>query len=438
MNLGDFFSPGELAAWSDQRLTCHLLYFTAAGIKLMFLIIVAFSSLREAIARRATATADWLYSRRTLAAVGKLLPPLRGVARIFERLGSGGNAVDLPRTQWLTDIFYPVYLILFWAVLILPLNFFSDYVYEHEMGLSTSTLARWWSDWAISLGLTLSFAAFLGLGLFGLARRLRRTWWLWLWGAVIGVLLLWSMLTPYRARIYNEFTELPAGALKESIEQVMQKAGFVLEHVEVVDTSRRSRRANAFIMGEGPTKRVVLSDNLVKGFHPREIQFAIAHEAGHEKDRHPLRTWLTTSLAALLFLLICRLILWSAPRRKHWHLSLHADPRTLPMILLAAQLLFMLNNPLSAHLDRQEEMKADQEALKLTEDPTAYCSLIVRLTRLNQQDPDPPTWARWYFRHHPTAKERLELGFDWAKKKDSPTNKHAIPLKIPDEITAGP
>jgi STE24 endopeptidase len=435
MNLGDFFSPAELAAWSDQRLTCHLLYFTAAGIKLLFLLVVAFSSAREAIGRWAVATADWLYSRRTLAFAGRYFPPFRILVRAFEKLGSGGRSIDLEKTQWLTDIFYPVYLILLWAVLILPLNFFSDYIYEHEMGLSTSTLARWWSDWAISLGLTLSFAAFLGLGLFGLARRLRRTWWLWLWGAVIGALLLWSMLTPYRARIYNQFTELPDGPLRSSIEQVLQKAGFELERVEVVDTSRRSRRANAFLMGEGPTRRVVLSDNLVKGFHPREIQFAIAHEAGHEQDKHPLRAWLTTSLAALLFLLICRLILWSAPKR--FHLSPHADPRTLPLILLAAQLLFMANNPLSAYLDRQEEIKADQEALQLTEDPTAYCSLIVRLTRLNQQDPDPPTWARWYFRHHPTAKERLELGFNWAKKKGTWIDKHEIPLRVPGGSTGG-
>ena len=306
MSLGDFFSSGELAAWSDQRLTCHLLYFTAVGIKLLFLVSIAFSSLREAIARFAATTVDWLYTRRTLAFTGKVLPPLRGVVRIFERLGCGGKAVDLPRTQWLVDIFYPVYLLLLWALLILPLGFFSDYVYEHELGLSTITLSRWWSDWAIELSLTLSFAAFLGLGLFGLARRLRRTWWLWLWGAVIGTLLLWSMLTPYRARIYHDFEKLPDGPLRQSVGQILQKAGFEAKRVEVVNTSKRSRRADAFIMGEGPTRRVVLSDNLVKAFHPREIRVAIAHEVGHELNEHPLRTWLTTSLAALLFLLICR------------------------------------------------------------------------------------------------------------------------------------
>ncbi len=437
MNLGDFFSPQELAAWSEHRLTCNLLYFTAVGIKLFFLSVVAFSSVRDAIARWAAATADWLYARRTLAALGRLLPPLRGVVKIFERLGSGGKAAGLDKTQWLNDVFYPVYLTLFWAVLVLPLSFFSAYVYEHELGISTCTLSRWWSDWVIGLGLSLSSAALLGLGLFGLARRLRRTWWLWLWGAVVGALLLWTLLSPYRARIYNQFTELPDGALKQSIEQVMQKAGFALERLEVVDTSRRSRRANAFIMGEGPTKRVVLSDNLLAGFHPREIRFAIAHEAGHELDRHPLRTWLTTSLAALLFLLICRLILWSAPRSRRLRLGPHADPRALPLIILAAQLLFMANSPLSAYLDRREEVKADREALKLTEDPTAYCSLIVRLTRLNQQDPDPPAWARWYFRHHPTTKERLDLAFSWAKIKGTPINILEIPLRLPGGSTDG-
>jgi STE24 endopeptidase len=431
VNLGDFFSPGELAAWSDQRLTCHLLYFTAVGIKLLFLVGVTCSSLREAIARFATTTANWLYARRTLAFTGKALPPLRGVVGIIERLGSGGKAVDLPKTQWLVDIFYPVYLLMLWALLVLPLSFFSDYIYEHELGLSTTTLSRWWSDWAIGLVLTLSCAALLGLGLFGLARRLRRTWWLWLWGAVVGALFLWSMLTPYRARIYHDFQELPDGPLRQSIGQVMQKAGFELERVNVVDTSKRSRRANAFIMGAGPTRRVVLSDNLVEAFHPREIQVAIAHEAGHEINKHPLRTWLTTSIAALLFLLICRLILWSAPKSRRLKLSPHADPKTLPLIFLAANLLFLINNPISAHLDRQEEQKADQEALKLTEDPTAYCSLLIRLTRINQHDPDPKAWARWYFRHHPTTKERLEFGFKWAESQGTPIDKHAIPLPAP-------
>ena len=38
MDLAAFFSPEELAAWSAQRVTSQLLYFTALGIKLTFLI----------------------------------------------------------------------------------------------------------------------------------------------------------------------------------------------------------------------------------------------------------------------------------------------------------------------------------------------------------------------------------------------------------------
>jgi len=38
MDLAAFFSPEELAAWSDQRVVSHALYATALGIKLLFLI----------------------------------------------------------------------------------------------------------------------------------------------------------------------------------------------------------------------------------------------------------------------------------------------------------------------------------------------------------------------------------------------------------------
>ena len=362
MDLAAFFSPEELAAWSAQRVTSHLLYFTALGIKLTFLITVTFSGLHLTIRR-------WCET----------------IAR---------------QRQLLIDLLFPVILMFLWSLLILPMEFFSDYIHEHQLGLSTITLSLWWVDWLKDLGLTMFYAAALGLGLFGLARRLPRSWWLILWSAVIGALVLWSMLTPYRARIYHDFTPLPEGQLKQSIQSLMSKTDLTIEDIEVVDTSRRSRRANAVIMGEGPTKKIILTDTLIQNFHPREIAFALAHEAAHQKNDHPARTWLINALAALLFLGIVRLILWRTPRIKLLGIKDHADPAVLPLILLVMQLIFLANNPLSAYLDRNEETQADQDALELTQD----------------------------FRLHPTTKERIRLGFDFAKDNDIPLDQSDLPL----------
>jgi len=392
MDLAAFFSPEELAAWSDQRVVSHALYATALGIKLLFLITATFTGLHQVIGR-------WCES-----IAGK--------------------------RQYLIDLLYPVLLMLLWSLLILPLEFYSDYIHEHQLGLSTITLGLWWTDWFKDLGMTMLFSAALGVGLFGLARRLPRSWWVILWAAVIGALVLWSMLSPYRARIYHDFTPLQDGPLKQSIESLMKKAGLEIEDIEVVDTSKRSRRANAVIMGEGPTRKVVLTDTLVQNFPAREIAFALAHEAAHEKHDHPTRTWLINALAALLFLGIVRLILWRSPKIALLKIKNHADPAVLPLILLVMQLIFMANNPLSAYLDRQEEIQADQEALDLTRDPAAYCSLMIRLNRQNQTDPDPPALTRWYFRHHPTTRERIQLGFDFAKAENIPLDQSELPLGI--------
>ncbi len=429
MDLGLFFSAEELATWADLRTTSHLLYFTSLGIKLSFLILMLLAGVHLAIRRLADSMAAGLYNRPTLQKIGARLPPLRGVVRIFEKLGSRKSSAA-ERPQWLVDAFFPILFLLLYSLLTLPLRFFSGYILEHERGLSNITLAQWWLDMLKSLGIGCFFGAFLGIGLFGLARRLRRSWWLWLWGAVAGGLIVWSMLSPYRARIYNQFTPLEEGELKASIESVLKQAGFELARVEVVDTSRRSKRVNAFIMGEGPTKRVVLSDNLVAGFHPREIKVAIAHEAGHHLNEDQTRAWLTTALAALLFLALCRLIFWLAPKSKRLGLRQEADPAVLPLIILVLQLLFMANGPLSAYLDRQEERAADRQALRLTEDPVAFCSLMIRLNRLNQTDPDPPAWVKLYFHHHPPTVERLDFGFSWAKQNGINLGPGALPLPI--------
>ncbi|MBW1808099.1 MAG: M48 family metalloprotease [Deltaproteobacteria bacterium] len=429
MDLGLFFSPEELATWADLRTTSHMLYFTSLGIKLLFLSLMLVAGVHLAIRRLADSMASGLYNRPTLKKIGAKVAPLRGVVRVFEKLGRGKSSSG-DRSQWLVDAFFPILFVLIYSLLTLPLRFFSGYILEHERGLSNISLAQWWIDMLRSLGIGCFFSAFLGIGLFGLARRLRRSWWLWLWGAVAGGLIVWSILSPYRARIYNQFTPLEEGKLKTSIESIMKKAGFELSRVEVIDTSRRSKRVNAFIMGEGPTKRVILSDNLVAGFHPREIKVAIAHEAGHLINEDQARTWMTTALAALLFLALCRLIFWLAPKSKRLGLRPGVDPAILPLIILVLQLLFMANGPLSAYLDRIEERAADREALRLTEDPVAFCSLMIRLNRLNQSDPDPPGWVKWYFHHHPSTADRLDFGFSWAEQNGISLGPGALPLPV--------
>lgn len=413
-----FFSPAELAAWSAQARVDDWLWLSWLGLRLAFLIGLLVFGIHLAL-------------RRGLERLAGRLPPAGRGARWLRPLSRLSDPSGQRPGRWLVDALYPAALMALWTVVALPLSFFSSYLLGHERGLLTMGPGLWWSDWAKGLALRSLFFALLGLGLFGLARRLPRSWWLWLWSAVVGMLLVWTMTSPLRARVFHDFEPLPAGPVRSAVAGLMDEAGYALDDIQLVDTSRRSHHAVAYVMGQGPTRRVVLGDNLVRRFHPREIRVALAHELGHEQRDHRGRGLVTMALAALLFLGLVRLLLWWAPRWRRLGLAADADPAVLPLVLLAALLLFNLNGPLSAWLDRREEVEADRAGLELTRDPVAFCSLMVRLARTNQADPDPPAWRQWLLAHHPSVRQRLEFALDWAAAEGVPVDPQAIPLPSP-------
>jgi STE24 endopeptidase len=107
-----------------------------------------------------------------------------------------------------------------------------------------------------------------------------------------------------------------------------------------------------------------------------------------------------------------------------------ADLALLPVLLLVLQVLFLFNQPVSAALSRAEEAEADNEALQLTQDPAAFCSLMVRLARINQSDVHPPAWVRWFYMHHPSIIERIQAGLVWAKHNGIHIDPSTIPLAL--------
>ena len=66
---------------------------------------------------------------------------------------------------------------------------YEDYFREHKYGLATQTFGPWMGDQLKGLGVRIwCWAALLAMLLFGVVRRLPRTW--WIWGAVVTYLFL--------------------------------------------------------------------------------------------------------------------------------------------------------------------------------------------------------------------------------------------------------
>jgi len=70
--------------------------------------------------------------------------------------------------------------------------------------------------------------------------------------------------------LFNRFEPLPRGPLRSDVLALARTAGIRVSEVYVMDASRRTTGANAYVAGLGATKRIVLYDTLVRDFPPAD------------------------------------------------------------------------------------------------------------------------------------------------------------------------
>ena len=172
----------------------------------------------------------------------------------------------------------------------LPFSAYSQFGIESRFGFNRMTARLFLLDLAKSLGLTLALFTPLLYLLFRLVRA-TPLWWLWSFALFTGVQLLLAVLYPRLiAPLFNRFTPLPAGPLRETLEELARRLGFRARGIFLMDGSRRSGHGNAYFTGLGRSKRIVLFDTLVKELTPEQTAAVLAHEIGHQKKRHvPVR-----------------------------------------------------------------------------------------------------------------------------------------------------
>jgi STE24 endopeptidase len=286
------------------------------------------------------------------------------------------------------------------------------------VGLATQA----WSDWAVdvvkSAGIGAVTAAIGGLAAVALVRRFPRNW--WAPGAVLviayGVVTIWLypiLIDP----IFNRFEKLKSGQLRSDVMQLADRAGVDVGEVFRVDASRRTSAANAYVIGLGHSKRVVLYDNLIEDFPRDEVRLVVAHELGHQKHNDLLRglAWLALVAPAGTFL--------TQALAERFGRSVHlGDPRArpgpsaLPAIALAIGLTGFALGVASTALSRPVEATADSFALNLTRDPRDFIQFERRITIRNVGDPDPPSVYQVLFGTHPTTVERIGAGVAWREQ----------------------
>jgi len=226
----------------------------------------------------------------------------------------------------------------------------------------------------------------------------------WIYAWLVATLLMLFMNLFYSkllVPLFNKQTPLGAGQLKSAIEGYAQKVGFELQHVFVIDGSKRSTKANAYFSGFGKQKRVTLYDTLLQDLEEDEIVAVLAHEVGHYKRKHIVFNMLSSVILTGLLLYLLSLCI-QLPA-----LSMALGVET-PSFHAGLMAFFLLYSPISIttglimnYLSRKFEFQADNYA-KETFASSPLISSLKKLSKNNLSNLTPhPAYVFVHYSHPP-------------------------------------
>jgi STE24 endopeptidase len=293
------------------------------------------------------------------------------------------------------------------SVLSLPLAWHEQFRLEHRFGFNTTTARTWWID-RIKGSLLL---AGIGYPILWLVVKLPDwmgpLWWLWAAAALAVIQLLMAALAPTLILpLFNRFTPLPDGPLRDRLLALCERTGFRSRTVLVMDGSRRSRHSNAFFTGFGRFRRIVLFDTLLSQLEEPELEAVLAHEIGHYQLGHvPLRLM----AAAVTLVVSFAAVGWLASLPWFAAAFGFALPGVGPVLLLAlvfGGVISFWSSPGWNVWSRRHEYQADRFAAEVVGGPSPLVRALRKLALHNLSNLTPHPFYSGFHYSHPTLLER--------------------------------
>jgi STE24 endopeptidase len=289
----------------------------------------------------------------------------------------------------------------------LPFAWHAQFRLEEQFGFNTTTPKLWCLDRLKALLLAIVLGYPLLVLILKLVDWTGAHWWLWAWGCLLVFQLLMLVLAPVLIMpLFNKFTPLPEGSLRERLLGLGRRAGFLARGIQVMDGSKRSRHSNAFFTGFGRFRKIVLFDTLIQQLTEPELEAVLAHEIGHYKKKHipQMLAWAALSSLAAFYLI-------SVVAREPWfYRGFGFEPGNLaPALLLFALLSGVVTfwlSPLAHWWSRRHEYEADAFAAQTMGEAQSLIGALRKLNEKNLSNLTPHPFYSGFYYSHPTLLER--------------------------------
>jgi len=300
-------------------------------------------------------------------------------------------------------------------ILSIPFSLYREFVVEKKFGFSKMTFKLWIIDYLKEGILSIILSALLTIVASIFFVKCPSSWWFILAAVLICFTFIMQIIYPkFIAPLFNKFSPLEEGELKDKLSDLLQKTGFVSDGIFIMDASKRSGHSNAYFTGFGKSKRIVLFDTLTKTLTADELVAVLGHELGHFKLKHILKRLIfTIPLEFVLLFALYKLAQFTDLYTGFGFANITAQNVSsvqfigLFLAILIYGSISEIISPITNIFSRKDEYAADKFSVEHCNNKEDLISALIKLNSDNLSELLPPKlYVFWNF-SHPTLIERI-------------------------------
>jgi STE24 endopeptidase len=328
--------------------------------------------------------------------------------------GMRDRAEKMTRFKPLQTIIYWLQYLIVTSILGFPLAVYEGFFRERQYGLATQTFGPWMVDQVKGLGVGAVLGAIIAVILFGVVRKLAKSWHIWASIVTMLFLIFVVMIAPvFIVPLFNNLKRLDNPKVTVPIISMARANSIPVNDVYEMDASRQTTRMSANVSGFGKTMRITLNDNLLRRGSLEEIQAVMGHEMGHYVLNHipkDIEFFLIVIVAGFAFLRWA--LEWALGKwGEKWGIRGIGDTAVLPLVVLITSIFFFVLTPiLNTHI-RTAEREADMYGLNASRQPDGFAQAAIHLGEYRKMSPGPV--EEWIFYDHPSGRNRILAAMKW-------------------------
>jgi len=292
------------------------------------------------------------------------------------------------------------------AIIRLPFSIFTDFYRKELFGLMNSGLFIWLFRY-LSMTIISIFFISVSISIMSILVLKTKRYIIHIPILFLIISLFFSVLFPRLIiPLFYDTVKLSKNELRIKTKRLLKDANINVKDIYVINKSKYSGVANAYMSGFGPDRKIYLYDTLLQKFSDDEILSIVGHELCHYIEEHMLIGIILGSFSIILVLLLLEKLSNYLIMK---NLKFLVQPEGHPTLLILMIMIIFVSNPIQNSISRYMERRADIYSINISQQPDIFIKMKTNMAKNNKSHLGVHPVYSWYYHSHPSTLERIKI-----------------------------